>query len=83
MPVADDALAAAQLERTVLSPFSTHWMSFIDPSRARDELGFHHLPLDAYLGRIAASFLAHPPPAPPPGYQHRAREIALALAIQG
>ena len=83
VPVADDALAAAQLERTALSPFSTRWMSFIDPSRARDELGFRHLPLDAYLGRIAASFLAHPPPAPPPGYQHRAREIALALAIQG
>ena len=83
VPVADDALAAAQLERMALSPFSTRWMSFIDPSRARDELGFHHLPLDAYLGRIAASFLAHPPPEPPPGYEHRAREIALAMEIQG
>jgi len=83
VPVADDALAAAQLDRAVVSPFSTRWMSFIDPSRARDEFGFHHLSLDAYLGRITASFLAHPPPAPPPGYEHRAREIALAAAILG
>ena len=83
VPVADDALAAAHLEPSALSPFSTRWMSFIDPRRARDELGFRHLPLDAYLGRIVASFLAHPPPSPPPGYEHRAREIALATAIQG
>ena len=83
VPIADDALSTAQLERTALSPFSTRWMSFIDPSRARDELAFRHLPLDVYLGRIAASFVAHPPPAPPPGYAQRAREIALARAIQG
>ncbi|HEX9290570.1 MAG TPA: NAD-dependent epimerase/dehydratase family protein [Anaeromyxobacteraceae bacterium] len=83
VPVAEDALAAAGLEVQGVSPFSTRWMSFLDPSRARDELRFHHLPLDAYLGRIAASFLAHPPAEPPAAYRQRSKEIALAAAIQG
>jgi nucleoside-diphosphate-sugar epimerase len=82
VPVAEDALVAAELDRAEISPFSTRWMSFLDPSRARDELGFRHLPLEVYLGRIAASFLAHPP-SPPEALAHRAREIALAAAIQG
>src|SRR6266496_4432067 len=46
VPVAEDALAAAGLEVQGVSPFSTRWMSFLDPSRARDELRFHHLPLE-------------------------------------
>jgi nucleoside-diphosphate-sugar epimerase len=83
LPVADDALAAAGLDAAALSPFSTRWMSFIDPSRARDELGFRHLPLDAYLGRIVASLLAHPPASPPVSYAQRDREIALAAALRG
>ena len=82
VPVAEDALVAVGLDPTAISPFSTRWMSFLDPSRARDELGFRHLPLEVYLGRIAASFLAHPP-SPPESLAHRAREIALAAAIQG
>ena len=81
--VADDALAAAGLEGRAVSPFSTRWMSCLDPSRARDELGFRHLSLDQYLGRITAAFLAHPPANPPQDHAHRAREIALACAIQG
>jgi nucleoside-diphosphate-sugar epimerase len=83
VPVAEDALERAGLAARALSPFSTPWMSFLDPARARDELGFHHLPLDAYLGRVAASFLAHPPPAPPAGYELRPQEVALAAALQG
>ncbi len=82
VPVAEDALAAFGLEPRQVSPFSTRWMSFIDPGRARDELGFRHLPLDACLGRIVASFLAHPPPAPPEGYANRARELALVAALR-
>ena len=82
VPVADDALVTAGLEPRQVSPFSTRWMSFIDPGRARDELGFRHLPLDACLGRIVASFLAHPPPAPPEGYANRARELALVAALR-
>lgn len=82
VPVAPDALAKAGLDPRAVSPLSTPWMSFLDPARARDELGFRHLPLDAYLGRLTASFLAHPPPAPTPGYELRAQEIALAAALQ-
>ena len=79
---ADDALAAAGLDAREISPFSTRWMSFLDPSRTRGELRFLHLPLDEYLGRIVAAFLAHPPASPPAGYAQRAREVALAAAIQ-
>jgi nucleoside-diphosphate-sugar epimerase len=83
VPVHEEALLHAGLDPQAVSPFSTRWMSFVDPARARDELGFRHLPLDAYLGRVTASFLAHPPEHPPEGYALRAREIALAVAIQG
>ena len=81
--VADDALGAAGLDVREVSPFSTRWMSFLDPSRARDELRFRHLPLDEYLGMMVAAYLASPPASPPDGYAHRAREVALAAAIQG
>jgi nucleoside-diphosphate-sugar epimerase len=80
--VASEALAGAGLDPRAMSPFSTRWMSFIDPSRARDELGFRHEPLDAYLGKIAASFLARPPPTPPASYSEREKEIAIAMAIR-
>jgi nucleoside-diphosphate-sugar epimerase len=82
VPVAADALGPAGLTPAGVSPFSTRWMSFLDPARARDELGFRHLPLDEYLGRVVASFLAHPPPAPPPSYAARPRELALAAALR-
>ena len=82
VPVARDAVVAAGLDPLQASPFSTRWMSFLDPTRARDELGFRHLPLDQYLGRIVASFLAHPPATPPDGYGRRDREVALAAALR-
>ena len=50
-------------------------------ARARRELGFVHEPLDAYLGKIVASFLAHPPGDRPPGYADR--EIERAAASPG
>ena len=53
-------------------------MSFLDPARARTELDFRPTPLATSLAAIVASFLAHPPESPPPGYAGRAREIALA-----
>jgi nucleoside-diphosphate-sugar epimerase len=63
-----------------ISPFSGRWMSFIDPGRAREELGFRHEGLRTYLDRIVASFLAHPPEAPPEGYRTRAVERSVAAA---
>jgi hypothetical protein len=53
-------------------------MSFLDPARAKAELGFRHEPLGAYLDKIVTAFLAHPRADAPPGYEHRAPELALA-----
>jgi hypothetical protein len=53
-------------------------MSFLDPTRARTELCLGHRPLATYLDAIVASFLAHPPAAPPEGYLRRAEELRLA-----
>jgi nucleoside-diphosphate-sugar epimerase len=68
----------AGLDPVSLSPFSGTWMSFLDPARAKAELGFRHEPLGSYLDKIVTSFLAHPPAEPPPGYESRAAELALA-----
>ncbi len=75
VPSAD--LSKAGLPSWQVSPFSTRWMSFLDPGVARNELGFKHLPLREYLGRIVASFLARPPADPPPSYAQRDKERAL------
>jgi len=78
VPVPAHALEAAGLEVTAVSPFSGRWMSFLDPGRARAELGFRHEPLREYLGRIVTAFVAHPPASPPPALARRAEEKALA-----
>jgi len=83
VPVPAERLRAAGVEPLAVSPFSGRWMSFLDPSRARRELGFRHEPLDDYLGKIVASFLARPPPSPPDGYRHRALEREIARRAGG
>jgi nucleoside-diphosphate-sugar epimerase len=75
--VARERVRAAGLDPLVLSPFSGTWMSFLDPARARAELGFRHEPLGSYLDKIVTTFLAHPRADPPQGYEHRAAERAL------
>jgi nucleoside-diphosphate-sugar epimerase len=76
--VSPAAVRDAGLDPLVLSPFSGQWMSFVDPGRAKAELGFRHEPLPSYLDKIVTAFVAHPPSAPPPGYEHRERERRLA-----
>jgi nucleoside-diphosphate-sugar epimerase len=73
-------LRAAGLEPAAISPFSGRWMSSIDPSRARDLLGFRHEPVAAGMAKVVASFLAHAPASPPDGYRHRGAELRLAAA---
>ena len=68
---------AAGLDPLLLSPFSGTWMSFLDPARAKEELGFRHEPLGSYLDKIVTSFLAHPRAEPPPGYDRRATELEI------
>ncbi|HEU4729431.1 MAG TPA: hypothetical protein VFT22_16130, partial [Kofleriaceae bacterium] len=59
------------------SPFSSAWMSVIDPTRAVEELGFEHPALDATLDSILASLFASWPEEPPPGYAQRPGELAV------
>jgi nucleoside-diphosphate-sugar epimerase len=75
------ALEQAGLDPVRVSPFSGRWMSFLDPARARAELGFRPTPPAVYLASIVASFLAHPPAEPPEAYATRARELDLARAF--
>lgn len=78
LPVPVDRLVAAGIDPVRISPFSGRWMSFIDPFRARAELGFRHEPLRSYLDKIVTAFLARPPSDPPPSYAERTRERELA-----
>ncbi len=78
VPVSSATLRAAGLEPVQLSPFSGRWMSFLDPSRARAELGFTHAPLAQCLASAVSAFLAHTPPDRPPGLARRQEELALA-----
>jgi nucleoside-diphosphate-sugar epimerase len=74
--VATNVIEQRGLDVRALSPFSTRWMSFIDPGHAERTLGLAHTPLPRYLDAMVASFLAHPPATPPPGYAQRERECA-------
>jgi nucleoside-diphosphate-sugar epimerase len=81
--VPSERLRAAGLDPVAVSPFSGRWMSFLDPGRAHRELGLRHEPLEIYLGKIVASFLAHPPSDRPDGYARREAERALARELGG
>ena len=73
-----ERLVAEGIDPREISPFSGRWMSRLDASRARRRLGFQHEPLERYLEKIVAAFLAHPPSDRPEGYRHRPAEIRLA-----
>ena len=73
-----ERIRSAGLDPLALSPFSGRWMSFLDPARAKTELGFRHEPLGSYLEKIVTHFLALPPADPPPGYESRATELTVA-----
>jgi nucleoside-diphosphate-sugar epimerase len=81
--VPEERVRAAGLDPLHLSPFSGRWMSFLDPTRAREELGFEHEPLPVCVDRIVTSFLAHPPADLPPGLDRRADEMSVARAGRG
>ncbi|MRG98438.1 NAD-dependent epimerase/dehydratase family protein [Polyangium spumosum] len=76
--VASSDLVAAGLSVREISPFSSKWMSMLDPSKAEAELGFRHEPLVTSLGKIVASFLAYGYTTPLEGYEARSKEIELA-----
>jgi nucleoside-diphosphate-sugar epimerase len=78
--VPSSELKKAGLSPAHVSPFSGAWMSLLDPAKIKAELGVVHEPLDRYLGKILASFIAHPPPSAPETYRRRKAEIALATS---
>jgi len=78
LPLPSAALRAAGLDPAEVSPFSGRWMSFLDPARAKGELGFTHAPLSQGLLAVVSSFLSHTPSDFPPGYLRRAEELSLA-----
>jgi nucleoside-diphosphate-sugar epimerase len=77
VPLPAAALATAGLRIREVSPFSTSWMSYLDPSLARNVLGFRTTSLTEVLDRVVGAFLTSPRPDPPPGYEHRALERVL------
>lgn len=81
VPVSAAQLQAIGLKPIDISPFSGHWMSYLDPTKAKTELGFQHEPLGRYLDKIVACFVNHPPATPPENYRHRSAELALAVSL--
>jgi nucleoside-diphosphate-sugar epimerase len=79
--VSEARLEAAGLAPRAVSPFSSRWISHLDASRARAELGFRPTPFAQALESIVTSFLAHLPERPPDNYSGREREVALAASL--
>jgi nucleoside-diphosphate-sugar epimerase len=79
--VARSTLERAGLSSRTVSPFSGRWASCLDPTRAKEELGFRHEPLMQYLDKIVAAFLSHPPVVPPDDYVGRTNEVELGLHL--
>jgi nucleoside-diphosphate-sugar epimerase len=74
--VESEQLEDVGLSARAASPFSSRWMSQIDPARAVAELGFVHPSLDQYLEAIVTHLLAAWPGSAPEGYAQRERELA-------
>lgn len=58
------------------SPFSDRWMSELDNTRSKAELGMTYTPLAVYLERIVRHYMAHPPQKPA-SYKRRNAERNL------
>ncbi len=63
------------------SPFSERWMSELDNTLSKRELGVTYTPLPVYLERIVRFYRDNPPP-PPAGYRRRRAELTLYEQIQ-
>jgi nucleoside-diphosphate-sugar epimerase len=59
------------------SPFSGLWMSSLENTRSKAELGMQYTPVAAYLKKLVGYFQAVRP-HPAEGYQQRAREVEFA-----
>jgi len=59
------------------SPFSDPWMSALDNTRSKRELGMGYTPLKEYVAKLA-EFFRSSPPRTVAAYEHRAQELRLA-----
>ena len=75
--VAIASSALGEIPVKEISPFTSRWMSHLDPARAKALFGFSHRPLGSYLDSMVASFLARHETEPPAGYWHRSAELRL------
>lgn len=64
------------------SPFSDRWMSELDNSRSKTELGMAYTPLRDYLQTLVSYYAAHPLPQRPASYGRRPAEISFAQQPQ-
>jgi nucleoside-diphosphate-sugar epimerase len=62
------------------SPFSDRWMSELDNTRSRTELGIRYTPVAETVGRLVAWFRDHPERGAT-GYAQRPRELALVREL--
>ncbi len=63
------------------APFSERWMSALDNSRSKTELGIVYTPLRDYIAELVAHYDAHSPP-PPTSYRRRRAELQFARSLQ-
>lgn len=75
-PVPASKLRAAGLDPAQVSPLSGSWTSFLDPSRAKRELGFRPTPWKEWLAETVRWYMSEVK-SDPPGYELRARELDL------
>ena len=61
------------------SPFSDRWMSELDNTRSKQELGVHYTPTPVYLEKIIRFYEEHPPEKPS-SYRRRHAEKNLVLS---
>jgi nucleoside-diphosphate-sugar epimerase len=59
------------------SPFSDPWMSELDNSRSKSELGIQYTPVSVYLRKLVSHYRSHVVSIPT-GYERRHEEIELA-----
>jgi nucleoside-diphosphate-sugar epimerase len=64
------------------SPFSDLWMSELDNTLSKQELGIQYTPLPVYLQKIVEHYERNPPPTPI-SYRRRNAERQFAAANQG
>jgi nucleoside-diphosphate-sugar epimerase len=70
-------LQAAGLDPTLACTVNSPWMSALDASLARQELGFTHEPLDLWLPQVIHGVMARWTEAPP-SMEQRARELSVS-----